>query len=222
LAAVRVNPLAGDGMDDLAAVLPAGPDIVMLPKVDGPDRVVALAAAVDEIAGDAARDIELVPNVELALGLMRTHDIARADPRVTACLVASEDMATDLGAERGRDGAELLYVRQRFHLECRAAGVVSIDCPYTFTDDEGLDAETRYARRLGYTAKSCVRPDHAPRINDILTPGATEIDQARRVIAAYDAAEEAHVELDGVMLELPIIANARRVLDRARAFGLVD
>lgn len=222
LAAVRVNPLAGDGMEDLAAVLPAEPDIVMLPKVDGPDRVVELGRAVDRLAAGSAKSIELVPNVELARGLMRTYEIARADHRVTACLVASEDMAADLGAERGRDGQELLYVRQRFHLECRAAGVVSIDCPYTFTDTDGLKNETRHARRLGYTAKSCVRPEHAEIINAVMTPSANEIDQARRIVAAFDAAEEAHVELDGVMLELPIVANARRVLDRALAFGSMD
>jgi len=220
LAAVRVNPLAGDGMDDLEAILPAGPDIVMLPKVDGPERIVELAAVVDRICGRDGTRIELVPNVELARGLMQTYDIARADPRVTACLVASEDMAADLGAERGRDGIELLYVRQRFHLECRAAGVVSIDCPYTYTDLDGLEAETSHAKRLGYTAKSLVRPDHVAAVNAILTPTGTEIEKARRILHAFETADSAHVELDGVMLELPMISNARRLLDRARAFGL--
>ena len=162
--------------------------------------------------------MEIVPNVELARGLMQTYDIARSDPRVTACLVASEDMAADLGAERGRDGQELLYVRQRFHLECRAAGVVSIDCPYTYTDLEGLEAETRHAKRLGYTAKSLVRPDHAPRINGIFTPDAQAVTQAQRIVDAFNAADSAHVELDGVMLELPMISNAQRLLARAKAY----
>jgi len=129
-------------------------------------------------------------------------------------------MAADLGAERGRDGQELLYVRQRFHLECRAAGVVSIDCPYTFTDTEGLEAETRHARRLGYTAKSLVRPDHAAVVNACFTPSRDEAAKAKRIVDAFDTAESAHVELDGVMLELPIVANARRVLARAQAFGI--
>ncbi len=217
VAAVRVNPLAGDGMDDLRAVLPAGPDVVMLPKVDGPERIHELAQAVDAIAGGRAA-VELVPNVELARGLMQTFDVARADPRVTACLVASEDMAADLGAERGRDGTELFYVRQRFHLECRAAGVVSIDCPYTYTDMDGLEAETRHAKRLGYTAKSLVRPDHVGPIHEILTPSPDALDQARRIVDAFDRAETAHVELDGVMLELPMISNARRLLARAAEF----
>ena len=90
-----------------------------------------------------------------------------------------------------------LYVRQRFHLECRAAGVVSIDCPYTFTDTEGLVAETRHACRLGYTAKSLVRPDHVDPIHGILTPSSDALAQARRIVEALDKAETAHVELDG-------------------------
>ncbi|MDW3205230.1 MAG: CoA ester lyase [Alphaproteobacteria bacterium] len=217
VAAVRVNPLSGDGMDDLRAVLPAGPDVIMLPKVDGPERIRELAEAVDGIAGTRA-EVELVPNVELARGLMRTYDVALSDPRVTACLVASEDMAADLGAERGHDGMELLYVRQRFHVECRAAGVVSIDCPYTYTDLAGLEAETRHARRLGYTAKSLVRADHVDPIHRILTPAPEALAQARRIVEAFDKAETAHVELDGIMLELPMISNARRLLDRAAEF----
>lgn len=223
VAGVRVNPLTGngqtgDGLADLEAILPARPDVIMLPKVDGPQRIVDLAAAIDRIDPTHGKSVEIVPNVELARGLMQTYDIARADPRVTACLVASEDMAADLGAERGRDGVELLYVRQRFHLECRAAGVVSIDCPYTFTDQEGLLAETSHARRLGYTAKSLVRPDHAAPINTILTPDPAALIQARRIVDAFEAAGSAHVELDGVMLEIPMITNARRLLERAQAF----
>jgi citrate lyase subunit beta / citryl-CoA lyase len=105
--------------------------------------------------------LEIVPNIETAAGLIRTHAIASSHPRVSACLMASADMTTSLGAERGRDGIELQYARGRFLLECRAAGVVPIDCPYTFSDSEGLEADTRLARRLGYPAKSAVDVVHA-------------------------------------------------------------
>jgi citrate lyase subunit beta/citryl-CoA lyase len=63
--------------------------------------------------------------------------IARASPRVSAMLVASEDMVADLGTARSRRGEELAYVRARFLVECRAAGVEAIDCPYTFSDVKG-------------------------------------------------------------------------------------
>jgi citrate lyase subunit beta/citryl-CoA lyase len=230
VAAVRINPLeTADGPKDLAACFadPARgvPDAILMPKVAVPaqiDRLDAEVTRLEAAAGLPEGSVELVPNIEGARGLMHTYAIATASPRVTACLVASEDMAADLGAERGRDGRELSYVRERFHLECRAAGVISIDCPYTFTDIEGLEAETRDARRLGMTAKSCIRVDHAERINTVLTPDAEAVAHARRVIAVFEEAQAkglGTVELDGVNLELPIVLNARRLVERADAFA---
>jgi citrate lyase subunit beta / citryl-CoA lyase len=92
LAAVRVNPLATCGRDDLAAVLAGRPDLVLMSKVDTPEQVRALA--------EAAPGVDLVPNVETAKGLLRVAEIARASPRVVALLVASEDMVADLGTTR--------------------------------------------------------------------------------------------------------------------------
>lgn len=224
--AVRINPFATCGMEDLTAVMKGQPEAVYLPKVAEAEQIEALDAAITELEADYGIDAghtEIIPNVELARGIMNTYAIAKSSPRVTACLVASEDMAADLGAERGRDGAELHYVRQRFHLECVAAGVVSIDCPYTWRDEEGLRAETLTARRYGYKAKSAVVAGHAAIINDILTPTADEIAQARRIVEAYEAAQGeglANVELDGNMLELPTYMTAKRLLDRAAEFGL--
>ena len=98
---------------------------------------------------------------------MNAFAIARASPRVTAMLVASEDMVADLGTARSRRGEELAYVRARFLVECRAAGVEAIDCPYTFSDVKGAVADARYAKRLGYRMKSLVDPSHAKAINAV-------------------------------------------------------
>ncbi len=226
VAAVRINPLSDGGREDLEATMRGAPHVVMLPKVADPDQVAALdeeVARIERNYGLEPGATELVPNIELARGLVQTGAIARASRRVTACLVAAEDMATDLGAERGRDGEELRYVRARFHVECVAAGVVSIDCPYTWTDAAGLEAETRHARRLGYTAKSAVEAEHIAVINRVLTPSAEEVARARRIVTAFEAAREAgeaRVEVDGAMIEVPIYMNARRLLERATALGV--
>jgi citrate lyase subunit beta/citryl-CoA lyase len=220
LAAVRINPLDGDGRDDLAAVMAGGPQIVLLPKTADPEQVAALARAI--AAAEAAHGIpegstEIVPNVETAAGLRRTYDIARRDPRVTACLVASEDMAADLGAERSRDGVELGYVRARFHADCVAAGVVSIDCPYTWRDLDGVRIEAEHARRLGYVAKSAVAPEHCAVINDVLTPSTEAVATARRQVAAFEAARAEgrdRAEVDGHLVELPTYLTAARLIER--------
>jgi citrate lyase subunit beta/citryl-CoA lyase len=209
VAAVRINPLETCGNDDLRGVLAGRPDIIMMSKVASPQQVVVLERA----TGGA---VELVPNVETAAGLLRTFDIARASPRVSALLVASEDMVADLGTARSRKGDELAYVRARFLVECRAAGVEAIDCPYTFSDVKGAVADARYARRLGYRMKSLVEPSHARAINRVFTASARELARARRIVEAFERARAAgkdRAKVDGALIEVPIYAAAKRLLE---------
>lgn len=227
VAAVRVNPLDDEGLVDLEAVMRGAPDVILLPKANDAQQIQALDGAVADLErryGLRAGSTELVPNVELARGLLNTFSICRASSRVSACLVASEDMAADLGAERSREGGELDYVRARFHLECVAAGVMSIDRPYTWTDSAGVEADSLAARRLGYRAKSAVHAEHAAVINRVFTPSAAEVEEARRVVRAFEAAQaagHARVEVDGSLVEVPIYLNARRLLERAARLGIV-
>jgi citrate lyase subunit beta / citryl-CoA lyase len=221
--AVRVNPLDQDGMDDLAAVMRGAPDIVGLPKVAEPVHVTQLDEAVTRFEreyGLTEGSTALLPNIEFARGLIQTVAIAKASRRTAACLMASEDMAADLGAERGQDGIELAYCRQRFLVECVAAGVVAVDCPYTFSDTDGLDRDTRWARRLGYVAKSIVDPTHARIVNGILSPDEAELARARRLVSACEAARTAgqgRVELDGALVEMPAYHTAKRLIARHEA-----
>lgn len=221
--AVRVNPLDRDGMEDLAAVMRGRPDIVALPKVAEPAHIVRLDEAVTRFERDygiAEGSTALLPNIELARGLLQTHAIAKASPRTVACLMASEDLAADLGAERGPDGAELAYCRQRFIVECVAAGVVAVDCPYTFSDGEGVERDTRWARRLGYAAKSLVDPAHAGVVNGVLTPSEQELSRAREIVEAFEAARaegRSRAELKGSLVEVPTYSNAKRLIARAES-----
>ena len=223
MVAVRINPLELDGMDDLAAVMRGAPDIVALPKVAEPHHVTRLDEAVTRFERDYGipeGSTALLPNIELARGLVQTMAIAKASPRTAACLMASEDMAADLGAERGQDGAELAYCRQRFLVECVASGIVAVDCPYTFSDVEGVVQETRWARRMGYVAKSLVDPAHAPVINDILSPSADELRRAGGVVTAFETARssgQGRVELDGALVEWPTYQTAKRLRARHEA-----
>jgi citrate lyase subunit beta/citryl-CoA lyase len=208
VAAVRVNPLESCGRDDLAGVLAARPDLILMSKVETPEQVRALEAA----TGGA---VDLVPNVESARGLVSCFGIAKASRRVAAVLLASEDMVADLGTVRTRRGAELAYVRARFLVECRAAGVEAIDCPYTFSDVKGAAADARYAKALGYRMKSLVDPAHARAINRALSP---DLKRARRIVAAFETARAKGKEratLDGALIEVPVYAAAKRLLESA-------
>ena len=219
-ACVRINPLETDGIVDLSAAMAARPDGILIPKVETPQQIVRLATLISE--HEKNLDLEsgstvIIPNIESAQGLLNTLAICTSNSRVVACLVASEDMAADLGAERSREGIELHYVRARFHLECTAAGVLSIDCPYTWQDLEGLEAETRHARHLGYRAKSAVISEHSSVIKRVLNPSPEELDKARRIVQSFEEAQSkglGRIEVDGSMVEMPIYLNARRLLNR--------
>jgi citrate lyase subunit beta / citryl-CoA lyase len=209
LAGVRINPLETCGREDLVGVLAGRPDFIMMSKVETPAQVKALEA---ETGGAVA----LVPNVESAAGLLNSYAIAKASVRVAALLLASEDMVADLGTERSRQGLELAYARSRFLVECRAAGVEPIDCPYTFSDVKGAAADARYARRLGYRMKSLVDPSHARAINAVFTPSKAEIGKAQRIVAAFEKARAAgkdRAKVGGALIEVPVYAAAKRLLE---------
>ena len=208
VAAVRINPLESGGREDLAGVLAARPDLILMSKVERAEQVKSLEAA----TGGA---VDQVPNVESAAGLVNTVSIGKASRRVVALLLASEDMVADLGTVRTRGGAELAYARARFLVECRAAGVEAIDCPYTFSDAKGAAADARYARSLGYRMKSVVDPTHARAVNKAMTP---DLRRARRIVAAFEKARAKGKErgsIDGALIEVPVYAAAKRLLESA-------
>ena len=138
--AARINPLeSDDGMADLAAVMAGNPDIVALPKVEDPGQIVALARELDRLERDLGREsqsTEILPNIEFARGVMQTFAIVAAPVRV------SEGLPVGLGGpgRRSRCRAwkvmviELGYCRQRFLMECVAAGAMAVDYPYTWRD----------------------------------------------------------------------------------------
>jgi citrate lyase subunit beta/citryl-CoA lyase len=226
LAAVRINPFETVGRTDLAAIMRGRPDIVIMSKVAEPEQVAALDQEIGRL--EKSLDIpagvtELVPNIESARGIMQTFAIAKASRRITGVLGSTEDVAADLGAPRSKTAAELAYARQRLHLECTAAAIVSVDCPYTFSDVEGCEADTLYARQLGYVAKSAVDPDHVAAINRVMTPSADAVREARAIIEAFDAARAAgkdRARRGDALIEVPSYTSAVRLVARATALGV--
>lgn len=219
-ACVRINPLDTEGWKDLRAVVPGRPDIVAYPKAETADALRALDQALldcERASGLPLGAIRILPVCETALGVVNVREIAAASPRIRYALLGAEDLAADLMAERSREAVELDHARRRFVLECRAARIEPVDAPYTFTDVAGAVQEARYARRLGYRAKSLVRIDHTRALRDALVPSPQELAQAQRVVAAFESARargEDRVLVDGQWVEVPTYLNARRLLAR--------
>lgn len=226
--AVRVNPLGEGAEIDLRAVMAAGPDIIMMSKVADPREMVvldALITALERELGHPHGRTLIVPNIESARGIVNAIAIAQASPRIKAMLVATEDTAADLGADRTREGLELLYPRARFLLECTAAGVSAIDCPYTYQDREGAEQDMRTACSLGYKAKAVVNAQHVAVTNRFLTPDCDAVLRASRCVHAFEAARRSgleRVEVDGLQVEVPSYLSAKRLLIRHEALRSRD
>jgi citrate lyase subunit beta/citryl-CoA lyase len=215
---VRVNPAGIAADDDLAAVLSGDPrlDSVMLPKVSGADDVTTLARLLSE--HDV--DLPVLAIVESAAGVLHAESIARAGA-TDAVLFGAEDLAADLGATRTDEGREVLYARQRVVTAAAAAGVDAVDTLWTdFEDTEGLERDTRRGLEMGYDGKMAIHPRQVTVINEAFTPGADRIDWAERVLEARDQTAEGVFQVDGEMIDAPLIAQAEQVLERADAAGV--
>ena len=220
LPCVRINPTGTpDHALDLAAALSAGAQVIALPKTSSAAELHELNASMDRLGGKGQERPALLPNIETAEGLVNTYAILKQAPELIGCLIASEDMTTSLRAPRDPAGTAIRYARERFLLECRAAGVEPVDCPYTWSDTEGLVVETKTAKALGYHAKSAARADQIAVIREILEPNTAEIDHAERLVAAFEAAQRDgfdRVEVDCQIVERPSYLNALALLERSR------
>ncbi|SFR44379.1 MULTISPECIES: HpcH/HpaI aldolase/citrate lyase family protein [Halorubrum] len=189
-------------------------DAVMLPKVETADRVESVAA----LCAERGRDPAVFALVETAAGVLSAQSIAAADA-TDALVFGAEDLAADVGATRTDEGTEVLYAREHVVVAASAAGIDAIDTVYTdFSDDSGLREDAAFARRLGYDGKLAIHPAQVEPITEAFTPDPADVEWAEAVLDARDEAERegrAVFQVDGEMIDAPLIAQAERILDRA-------
>ncbi|KJK13117.1 citrate lyase subunit beta [Burkholderiaceae bacterium 16] len=218
--AVRINKLDGDGLDDLRGVMPGAPAAIFLPHTETAAQIQALdqqITALEREFGLAPRQTEIVPTLESARGIVATAAILSASTRVSACLLAAEDLSADLDAVRGPDGIELHPVRARFLVECIAAGCVPVDCPFNYQDATALAADLAWARRIGLKAKCTVYPHQVAAIHAAFTPSAQQVAQAQDMVSRYEAARDGK-PAGGARVDPPDYNTARRLLARDARF----
>jgi citrate lyase subunit beta/citryl-CoA lyase len=220
---VRVNSVDSPFFrDDVRGVVAAGLDGIFLPKASTPDQLRdanMLLAQTEMRVGLPLGTVRIVPIVETVRGALNARELAIASPRVLALAFGAEDFSLDLGVERSRDGIETRYPRAQVAMAAHDAGRLAIDTPWTAIDDqEGLLRETSEGRQFGYVAKQAIHPSQIPLIHQVFTPTAEEAAWARRVVDAYAEAigrGTGAINLDGKLIDVPMVERARRVLERA-------
>jgi len=217
---VRINPVGDGGEADVTAVFgesdATAVDSVMVPKVASTTAVEGVA----DLLAEHGVQLPVLALLETAAGVLNAAEIAGADP-VDAVLLGAEDLAADIGATRTREGTEVLHAREHVVLAASNAGVDAIDTLYTdYEDTEGLAADARFGRDLGFDGKMAIHLGQVPVINDAFTPDEETVEWARRVLAARDEAAEDDVgvfSVEGEMIDAPLIAQAEDVVRRYEA-----
>lgn len=225
---VRVNALdTGLTLGDLAAVMPGRPDGIVLPKCGSADDLRRLDFYLDAFEAAAGQAIGatkiLAIATETAQSLFGLGGYRDASARLCGLMWGAEDLTASLGSSRNREAGQylspFLLARNLCLAGAAAAGVDAVDTVYVDIDDvEGLREETLAARRDGFSAKAVIHPRHVDVVNAAFVPSEQEIDWAKRVIAALEAAgDTGAARLDGRMIDQPHLKNARQILAYASA-----
>ena len=213
--------LIGLAVADIAASVMPGVAALMLPKVMGPEHVRLLAELVTDretALGMPIGHTRFLALIEGPAALPHLYAIA-AEPRMAGMSVGGEDMATELGAIPSADS---MYVFAMQGLAAaRAAGILpmgSMGQLANIDDLESYRAGLKRGKTLGFTTASCIHPAHVPIINEEYGASAAELDRARRLLAAFDAAGAGAVAFEGSMVDLPVVIRAQRLLERAASW----
>jgi citrate lyase subunit beta/citryl-CoA lyase len=212
---IRVNAPGTPWHDeDLRAAAAAGPDAVVVPKVDSPETVHAVERALE--AAGAPHRTAIWAMLETPQAMLDARTIAGASERLTALVMGTNDLAKELHAEYVPDRAPLLTGLSLALLAARATGKVILDGVYNDVQDlAGFEAECVQGRQFGFDGKTLIHPKQVGICNNAFAPSEEQVDYSRRVIAAFEAAAaegRGVATVDGRMIENLHVEDARRVL----------
>jgi citrate lyase beta subunit len=228
---VRINPVADEHPlweSDLIGTIEGNPDGYVLPKVENAaqvQRVAEFLTNAERRYGWLYGSIKLLAIIETAQGVINLKEITGSDSRLAALIFGAEDLAGDIGATRTPDGWEVFYARSAVVIHAAARNLQAIDTPFVnlSAEDSQLIAEAEQAHYMGYSGKLAVHPRQVAPIQRIFTPGAVQIQHAKRLVEAHkahQAAGQGVFVLDGKMVDMPMVRAAKNVLARARAAGI--
>lgn len=223
---VRINQLPM-GLVDLDEVIPEGPDLVLIPKVERAEQIVEADRRIREISARCKleRPVWLMPILESALGIENAFSIVSASERIAALTIGLEDYTADLGVVKTTQGDESWYARLRLVNAARAAGVQAIDSVYGDVDDlDGLRRWGERSRAVGFEGMGCIHPRQIPVIHETFAPSPAEIQKALRIVAAFEDAQRRGlgvVSLGSKMVDAPVVHRALKLLGQAKAMGLL-
>jgi len=204
--------------DDLAAACAAGPDAIVVPKVSSADAVLDLVEAMS--GHDAPEHTKLWAMVETPYAMLHAEEIAAASERLTVLVLGTNDLAKELYAEHVPGRQPLLVGLGLALLAARATGKAIIDGVYNDVSNlDGFLAECRQGREMGFDGKTLIHPGQVEGANETFAPSPQSVEDARGVLAAWEARDSGVVTYNGRMIESLHVESARRTLAVAEAIA---
>jgi citrate lyase subunit beta-like protein len=224
---IRINSI-GSGLEkrDLVAALATNPDAIVVPKIETAEQVKWVSEHIEsyELSSNLKIGaIRLLIGVETAKGILNLKEIAESDKRLEVIIFGAEDYAASVGATRTKEATEVLYARSAVVTACAANDLQAIDMVYIdFKDEKGLRVEAEQGAGLGFSGKQIIHPNQVVPVQEAFTPSDSAIEYAKRIIESFESSQKegkGAYALDGRMIDMPLLKNAQKVLERARAAG---
>ncbi|HEY6557616.1 MAG TPA: CoA ester lyase [Polyangiaceae bacterium] len=217
---IRINGLNTPwGQEDVAAAAEAGPDAILVPKVEQPEQVLEVERRMLERNAPAKTTIWCM--METPLGILNAREIAASSRRVACLVMGTSDLTKDLHAHHTPQRLPMLTSLGICLLAARAYGLAILDGVYLDLENiEGFRAACVQGLELGFDGKTLIHPNQLAPCNEVFSPTPAEVEQARRIIAAHGEAEKQGngvVVLDGKLVENLHVENARRVVSLAES-----
>ena len=226
---IRINSVgSGFEKDDLVSALEAKPDTIVVPKIETAEQVRWVSEQIESFELSNKLDIgsiRLLIGLETAKGIMNLKEIAESDKRLEALIFGGEDYAASIGAVRTKLATELLYARQATVTACAANDLQALDIVFIdFKNTEGLRVEAQEGAGFGFSGKQVIHPNQVQVTQEAFTPSDEAIAYAKRVVESFEASQKegkGAYALDGKMIDMPLLKNAQKVLERAKAAGKI-
>jgi citrate lyase subunit beta / citryl-CoA lyase len=218
--AIRANGLDTQWhADDVAAIAAAGPDAIVIPKVNSVEDVRSIESALE--SGGAPDRTKIWAMVETPVAMLHAEEIAGCSERLTVLVMGTNDLAKELHASHVPGRQPLLAGLGLCLLAARATGKVILDGVYNDIGDEaGFLAECRQGKEMGFDGKTLIHPSQLDPCNEVFAPSEDEVASAREIIAAFEEAEREGrgvVTVNGRMIENLHVDQARQTLAQAEA-----
>lgn len=222
---IRINGLDTEwGADDLKAASAAGPDAILVPKVESAQMILEVAAVME--AAGAPDHTMIWAMMETPRGILSAAGIAASHPRLAGFVMGTNDLVKELRAEHVPGRAPVMASLSHCLLAARAEGLVCIDGVYNaFKDDEGLRAECEAGRAMGFDGKTLIHPAQLAVTNEVFGPSAEALAEAREQLAAFEAvtAQGGGVAVvNGRIVENLHIETAKRLIAEAEAIATLE